>query len=43
MAKLRAQAVDRGRSLPELLKILGKTVPDFVALISSMIPSSSSS
>jgi hypothetical protein len=43
MAKLRAQAADRGRSLPELLKILGKTVPDFVDLISSMIPSSGSS
>jgi hypothetical protein len=36
MAKLRAQAADRGRSLPELLKILSKTVPEFVELISSM-------
>jgi hypothetical protein len=38
MAKLRQQAADRGRSLPELLRILGKTVPEFVDLISSNPP-----
>ena len=31
MAKLEQQAADRGRSLFDLLKILGATVPDFVA------------
>jgi hypothetical protein len=36
MTKLREQAADRGRSLAELLKILGKTVPEFVDLISPM-------
>ena len=36
MAKLRQQAADRGRTLPELSKILGKTVPGFVDQISSM-------
>jgi hypothetical protein len=35
MAKLRQQAAGRGRSLPELLMILAKTVPEFVDLISS--------
>jgi predicted nucleic acid-binding protein len=35
MAKLREQAADRSRSLPELLNILGKTVPRFVELIPS--------
>lgn len=35
MTKLREQAADRSRSLPELFKILGRTVPGFVELISS--------
>jgi len=35
MAKLRQQAADRGRSLLELLKILGQIVPEFANLISS--------
>jgi len=35
VTKLREQAADRSRSLPELLKILGRTVPGFVELISS--------
>jgi hypothetical protein len=35
MAKLREQAADRSRSLPELLRILSKTVPGFVEVISS--------
>jgi hypothetical protein len=39
-AKLRTQAADWRRTLPELLKILGKTVPEFVALISSLSPPS---
>ena len=30
MTKLREQAAERSRSLPHLLKILGKTVPGFV-------------
>lgn len=38
MTKLRGQAADRSRSLPELLKILGRTVPGFVDLISSIEP-----
>jgi hypothetical protein len=33
MTKLREQAADRKRSLPELLNILGTTVPGFVELI----------
>jgi len=35
MAKLREQAADRSRSLPHLLKILGKTVPGFVEMLAS--------
>jgi hypothetical protein len=34
IGKLEQQAVDRGRSLRELLEILNATVPDFVALVS---------
>jgi len=34
LGKLEQQAVDRGRSLRELLMILGATVPDFTALVS---------
>jgi hypothetical protein len=37
MAKLREQASDRSRSLPELLKILGRTVPGFVKLVLSTL------
>lgn len=33
--KLEEQAADRGRSLPALLKILGRTVPGFAALVSA--------
>jgi hypothetical protein len=36
MTKLREQAADRSRSLPQLLKILGRTVPGFVKLITSI-------
>lgn len=35
MMKLREQAVNRNRSLPELLSILAKTVPRFAGLIQS--------
>lgn len=35
-AKLQEQAADRGRSLPELLKMLDHTVPGFAALVSSV-------
>jgi hypothetical protein len=35
MTKLREQASDRSRSLLELLRILSRTVPEFVELISS--------
>ena len=35
ITKLEQQAADRGRSLPQLLDILGATVPEFVALVSS--------
>jgi hypothetical protein len=35
MIKLREQAADRNRSLPELLSILARTVPRFVELIPS--------
>ena len=34
ITKLKGQATDRGRSVPELLKILGATVPGFAALVS---------
>jgi hypothetical protein len=34
LGKLEQQAGDRGRSLRELLMILGATVPDFTALVS---------
>ena len=37
IAKLREQAADRSRSLPELLEILGRTVPGFVKLILSIL------
>ena len=33
--KLREQAADRNRSLPQLLNILARTVPRFVDLIPS--------
>jgi hypothetical protein len=36
MTKLREQAADRSRSLPQLLEILGRTVPGFVELITSI-------
>jgi hypothetical protein len=38
MTKLEQQAGDRGRSLRQLLDILGATLPDFVALVSGAIP-----
>ena len=38
MTKLREQAADRSRSLPQLLEILGRTVPRFVDLIRSIRP-----
>ena len=34
-AKLEQQAADRGRSLRQLLDILSRTVPDFVAIVST--------
>jgi predicted nucleic acid-binding protein len=37
LAKLDQQATDRGRSLSRLLDILNATVPDFVALVSTVI------
>jgi len=38
MTRLREQAADRSRSLPQLLKVLGRTVPAFVELITSIEP-----
>lgn len=38
LTKLEQQAADRDRSLRQLLQILSTTVPDFVALVSSIIP-----
>ena len=38
MLKLEQQAADRGRSLVDLLKILSATAPDFVALVSGVMP-----
>jgi len=35
LTKLEQQAADRGRTLRQLLDILGATVPDFVAIVSS--------
>ncbi len=37
LTKLQQQAVDRGRSLRELLQILSATVPDFATLVSGTI------
>ena len=37
MTKLEQQATDRGRSLSQLLDILKRTVPDFVAIVSAAI------
>jgi len=38
LAKLEEQAADRGRSLSALLKILGRTVPGFTALLGAHRP-----
>jgi hypothetical protein len=38
MLKLKQQAADRGRSLVDLLRILSATAPDFVDLVSSVMP-----
>jgi hypothetical protein len=35
LAKLRQQAADRNRTLPQLLGLLAKTVPDFTAVLST--------
>ncbi len=37
LTKLDQQAIDRGRSLSQLLDILNATVPDFVAIVSAAI------
>ena len=37
LTKLEQQAADRGRSLSQLLNVLGGTVPDFVAIVLAAI------
>lgn len=37
IAKLEQQAVDRGRSVRQLLDIFSATVPDFVSIVSAAI------